>query len=97
MSGATPLSSGAAEAKAYSAAMLMREGDQVAALAANHPGVFDALKALTRLPLVPAGGSIPIVREGRVVGAVGVSGAPEDIDASCAGAGVAALHDERPA
>lgn len=37
------------------------------------------------------GGGVPIVVDGRPIGAVGVSGGSEDDDRACAGAGLAAL------
>ena len=37
------------------------------------------------------GGGLPIVEDGAVIGAIGVSGGSEDDDRACAGAGVAAV------
>ncbi|MFL5799639.1 MAG: GlcG/HbpS family heme-binding protein [Actinomycetota bacterium] len=36
------------------------------------------------------GGGLPIMRDGRLIGAVGVSGAAADVDESCAAAGIEA-------
>ncbi len=40
---------------------------------------------------MPVEGGIPIVADGKIIGAIGVSGAPSNEDAQCATAGIAAL------
>ena len=52
---------------------------------------FESVDGLTRLPLIPADGSV-VIRDGdRVLGAVGVSGAKPEEDRECAEAGIAAV------
>lgn len=56
----------------------------------------DALKggrqAILRLPgAIPVEGGVPIVVDGQVIGAIGVSGAQSTEDGQCAAAGLAAL------
>ena len=52
---------------------------------------FGQVSQLTRLPLIPADGSVVIRDGGKVLGAVGVSGAKPEEDRECADAGVAAI------
>ena len=88
MDGAIPLSPQVAEAKAVGAAMLHRDGASLAELAKDRPGFFAVADRLTRVPIVPGLGSVLIRREGRVVGAVGVSGGRPEQDLECAEAGI---------
>lgn len=87
LDGAAPLSSHIAPAKAHTAALGRREtksyedvinGGRTSFLSA--PGVHGLLE-----------GGVPVVRDGQVIGAVGVSGVKSNEDAQVAKAGVAAL------
>ena len=80
MDGATPLSPQIAEAKAVGAAMLHRDGANLAQLAKDRPGFFSVADRLVRVPLVPGLGSLLIKEDGNVVGALGVSGGSPDQD-----------------
>src|ERR1700704_3977373 len=91
MDGAIPLSPQLAEAKAVGAAMFGRDGEALAKMAQDRPGFFSAADRLVRLPLIPGLGSALINDDGRVIGAVGVSGGRPDQDLECALAGL----DER--
>lgn len=88
MDGALPLSPQVAEAKAVGAAMLFRDGAALAELARDRPGFFSVADRLTRVPIVPGLGSVVIRRDGRVLGAVGVSGGRPEQDLECAEAGL---------
>jgi glc operon protein GlcG len=88
MDGAPPLSPQVAEAKAVGAAMLYRDGDGLADLAKDRPGFFSAADRLVRVPIVPGLGSLLIRRDGKVLGAVGVSGGKPEQDLECAQAGL---------
>jgi uncharacterized protein GlcG (DUF336 family) len=90
MDGAPPLSPQVAEAKAVGAAMLYRDGASLADLAKDRPGFFAAADRLVRVPIVPGLGSVLIRRDGRILGAVGVSGGKPDQDLECAEAGLSA-------
>ena len=94
MDGAPPLSAQIAEAKAAGAAVWHRDGDALAAVQDSRGAFFASVTALTRLPLIPADGSVLIRAGGRVLGAVGVSGARPEEDRACAEAGVAAALAE---
>ena len=92
MDGAPPLSPQIAEAKAVGAALFHRDGASIAQLAQDRPDFYKAVDRLARLPLIPGHGSMPIKRDGRIVGAVGVSGARPEQDLECAESGVASLQ-----
>lgn len=91
MDGAPPLSPQIAEAKAVGAAMLYRDGQALADLARDRPGFFGVADRLVRVPIVPGLGSLLVKREGRVLGAVGVSGGKPEQDLECAEAGVSGV------
>jgi len=90
MDGAPPLGPQVAEAKAVGAAMLHRDGASLGDLAKDRPGFFSVVDRLVRVPIVPGLGSVLIKRDGRVLGAVGVSGGRPEQDLECAEAGVSA-------
>jgi glc operon protein GlcG len=90
MDGAPAISAQVAEAKAVGAAMLHRDGQSLADLAKDRPGFFSVVDRLVRVPIVPGLGSTLLRRDGRVIGAVGVSGGKPDQDLECAEAGVSA-------
>jgi uncharacterized protein GlcG (DUF336 family) len=77
MEGATPPILTFAEDKAYAERMAAR------------PSLVLGLS--TRQRLLPWGGGLPVVHEGKVTGGVGVSGATEPEDTACAEAGLRAL------
>ena len=91
MDGAPPLSPQVAEAKAVGAAMLYRDGAGLADLAKERPGFFSVVDRLVRVPIVPGLGSVLIRRDGKVLGAVGVSGGKPEQDLDCAQAGVSSI------
>jgi glc operon protein GlcG len=88
MDGATPLSPQIAEAKAVGAAMLNRDGAGLAELAKDRPGFFNVADRMVRVPIVAGLGSVLIKRDGKVLGAVGVSGGRPEQDLQCAEAGL---------
>src|SRR6266705_1797989 len=88
MDGAPPLSPQVAEAKAVGAAMLYRDGAGLAELAKDRPGFFSVADRLVRVPIVPGLGSVLIRRDGKVLGAAGVSGGRPEQDLECAEAGL---------
>jgi uncharacterized protein GlcG (DUF336 family) len=88
MDGAPPLSPQIAEAKAVGAAMLNRDGAGLAELAKDRPGFFSVADRMVRVPIVPGLGSVLIKRDGKVLGAVGVSGGRPEQDLECAEAGL---------
>jgi uncharacterized protein GlcG (DUF336 family) len=90
MDGAPPLTPQIAEAKAVGAAMMHRDGASLAELAKDRPGFFSVADRLVRVPIVPGLGSVLIRRDGKVLGAVGISGGRPEQDLECAEAGLSA-------
>ncbi|HKW70153.1 MAG TPA: heme-binding protein [Candidatus Dormibacteraeota bacterium] len=88
MEDALPISPQVAEAKAVGAAMLHRDGASLAELAKDRPGFFSVVDRLVRVPIVPGLGSALIRRDGKVLGAIGVSGGRPEQDLECAEAGL---------
>jgi uncharacterized protein GlcG (DUF336 family) len=74
---------------AYTAGLFKRTGEDMETLPSR--GWFHALCAARGGKIVVALGCLPIRRGDEVIGAVGVSGAPDAIDLEVAQAGVAAL------
>jgi glc operon protein GlcG len=91
MDGAPPLSPQIAEAKAVGAAMLNRDGAGLADLAKDRPGFFSVADRMVRVPIVPGLGSVLIKRDGKGLGAVGVSGGRPEQDLECAEAGLSSV------
>jgi uncharacterized protein GlcG (DUF336 family) len=92
MDGSHSLSPQLAEAKAVGAAMLHRDGAALADVYKDRPGFFNVADRLVRMPIVPGLGSVLIKRDGKVDGAIGVSGAKPEEDLQCAEAGLASIH-----
>lgn len=92
MDGSHSLSPQLAESKAVGAAMLHRDGAALADVYKDRPGFFNVADRLVRMPIVPGLGSVLIKRDGRVEGAIGVSGAKPEEDLQCAEAGLASIH-----
>ncbi|EME14770.1 hypothetical protein G419_25127 [Rhodococcus triatomae BKS 15-14] len=82
---------GVARAKAATAALMGAASGDLAGLRAAHPDLLDLIGAQTTQPMTTLAGGVPVRLDGRVVGAIGVSGADPDEDVSFARAGIAAL------
>jgi uncharacterized protein GlcG (DUF336 family) len=80
-----------AKDKAYTAAVFGMPTDDLAASFKDHPVLQNGIAL--RPGVVLFGGGLPIVEDGAVIGAVGVSGGTEDDDRACARAGVAAAFE----
>lgn len=91
MDGAPPLSAQIAESKAVGAALWHRDGESLASVQRDRPAFFQAVGRLVRMPIIPGLGSTLIRRDGKVLGAVGVSGGAPEQDLDCAQAGLKAL------
>jgi uncharacterized protein GlcG (DUF336 family) len=91
MDGAPPLSAQIAESKAVAAAVWHRDGESLASVQRDRPAFFEAVDRLVRMPIIPGLGSVLIRRDGKVLGAVGVSGALPEQDLDCAQAGLPTL------
>jgi uncharacterized protein GlcG (DUF336 family) len=92
MDGAPKLSVQIAQDKAYTAAAFSMATHEWFEFIKNDPPL---LHGITHTPrLVVFGGGFPIVLEGELVGAIGVSGAHYSQDMECARAGLAAIGAE---
>ena len=78
-------------AKASGALALGVSSRVIGEMAIDRPTFINAAAGLNPAGIVPAAGGVLIEREGRVVGAVGVTGDLSDNDEKCALAGIAAL------
>jgi glc operon protein GlcG len=77
--------------KALTAASSGMATDEFGAFAANEPAVLAAISAKPGFNVLPGG--LPIVVDGFTAGAIGVAGAPGQIERAIAEAGIAALGD----
>lgn len=76
--------------KAYTVATFAgRPSSQWAAAMESRPAVITGLNKMPRFSVL--GGGVPLVVDGQVVGAIGVSGASSEQDVECAEAGAAAI------
>jgi glc operon protein GlcG len=77
-------------AKAAAAVAFKRPTAEMIDLAKQYPTFWPSLPALSRGELLPSIGAVPVVKDGRVIGAVGCGGGTGEQDHECASAGVAA-------
>lgn len=64
---------------------------KIGEMAAERPSFITALGPLAPNGLIPAAGGIPVFINGRIIGAIGVTGDTSDNDELCALAGLAAV------
>lgn len=76
-------------AKASGALGLGVSSRKIADMAAERPTFVASLASLSPQGIVPAAGGVIVMRDGEIVGAVGVTGDTSDNDESCALAGIA--------
>ncbi len=91
--GAFSASIGIAKDKAYTAAVFGASTDDLSSALINNPVLHHGIAL--RPGVVLFGGGLPLVDNGVVVGAIGVSGGSEEDDRDCAKAGAAALSSFR--
>lgn len=77
-------------AKASGALGLGVSSRKIADMAAERPTFVASLASLAPQGIVPAAGGVIVMRDGEIVGAVGVTGDTSDNDEACALAGVSA-------
>jgi uncharacterized protein GlcG (DUF336 family) len=95
--GASPGRFEIARGKAYGAVMMGLPGSDLKARAEAQPYFMAALNGAYHGKLVPVPGGVLVVREGAIVGAVGVTGDTSDNDAAVAVAGIEAAGFEAQA
>ena len=83
-----------AQAKAFTAATFRRPSAAVEDFAEQRPDLFQSLTQLIDEPMLLAGGGLPIIIEGILLGGVGASGGTEAEDIDCAQVGLDAIGAE---
>lgn len=94
MDGARWMTAGIAQSKAFTAATFKRSSKEVGELAQARPQLIDNVINIVGRPLLLAGGGLPLIVDGELIGGVGASGGTEDEDVECAQAGLAAIGAE---
>jgi glc operon protein GlcG len=77
--------------KAMTAAFSGLPTDEFGAFAAKEPTVLAAINSKPGFNVLPGG--VPIVVDGRTAGAIGVAGAPPEVERAIAEAGISALGE----
>jgi glc operon protein GlcG len=80
-----------ARGKAVAAAAFRRSTKELVELQKTNAPFWNALPSLVPGEILPTTGAVPIVRESRVIGAIGCGGASPEQDHECALAGAAAV------
>ncbi len=91
MDGARWMTAQVAQAKAFTAVTFRRSSAAVEELAEQRPDLFKSLVTLIDRPLLLAGGGLPVIVNGELLGGVGASGGTEDQDIDCAEVGLNAI------
>ncbi len=94
MDGARWMTTQVAQAKAFTAATFRRPSAAVEELAEQRPDLFQSLTQLIDEPMLLAGGGLPIIIDGILLGGVGASGGTEAEDIDCAQVGLDAIGAE---
>ena len=83
-----------AHSKALTAASFGRPSASVDEFAKTRPQLFKSVQELMGEPLLPAGGGLPILVNGKLLGGVGASGGTEAEDIEAAQAGLDAIETD---
>jgi uncharacterized protein GlcG (DUF336 family) len=94
MDGARWLTAGVAQSKAFTSVTFRRRSKEVEEMAQKRPQLFESVSAVVGKPLLLAGGGLPLIVKGELLGGVGASGGTEEQDEECAKAGLAAIGAE---
>ncbi len=89
--GAGFLSTETARAKAVAAAAFRRPTKELGEMALKGSAFWAAAPTVLRGEALPSIGAVPIVKAGRVIGAIGCGGGTGEQDDECAAAGAAAV------
>ena len=78
-------------AKAVAAAAFKRATVEMVAMRKGNPAFWESIPGVSRGEALPSSGGVPVMLEGRVVGAVGCGGGTPEQDHQCATVGAAAV------
>jgi len=87
---------GLARNKAQTSVAMGQDTFDTAAMGAQHAGLLDLISDQLPFRLAILGGGIVVLSGDQVIGGVGVSGASQEDDVTCAQAGVASWRSENP-
>jgi uncharacterized protein GlcG (DUF336 family) len=90
MDGASSRNVRFAEAKAFASAQYRQTTERLGALAKDRPDRYFGIMNMYGSKVYLVGGGVPLARDGKLVGAVGVAGLPEGEDEKACRAGIAA-------
>ncbi len=91
MDEASPVTVEVAIAKAANSAFARRDGDSFVTMQRDRPAILEAFGQFLPRPVIPGLGGVVSRKQGRVVGAVGVSGGTAEQDLACAEAALKVL------
>jgi uncharacterized protein GlcG (DUF336 family) len=94
--GAGPLSPEIAIAKAVAAVSFRRSTKEMGELHKANPAFWGSVAAVSGGRALPSAGAVPMLRNGRVIGAIGCSGGSGEQDHMCAEAGAGAVAGSFP-
>jgi uncharacterized protein GlcG (DUF336 family) len=86
-----------AHGKAFAAAIYRQTTQSLSEIAKTRPDRYFGMMNMYPGQIYLVGGGVPIERDGKLIGAVGVAGLPEFVDEKSARAGIAAWEKARPA
>jgi uncharacterized protein GlcG (DUF336 family) len=94
MDEASPVSVDVAISKAVNASIMRLDGSAIVAIQRDRPGDLETLSQSVPRPMVVGLGARLISKDGRFMGALGISGASAEQDEECALAGLKALTQD---
>lgn len=94
MDNARWLNTRVAQSKALTSVTFKRPSAEVGEWTKTRPQLWESLTDIVGQPLLPAGGGLPLIIKGELLGGVGVSGGTEAQDVECARAGLDAIGAE---
>ena len=92
--GAGPFSTDTSKAKAVAAVAFRRPTKDMLEMHKSSPLFWNSISSVLRGDALPSIGAVPIVSNGRVIGAIGCGGGTGEQDHLCAEAGAAALLEK---
>jgi len=95
MDGTSPSNMHFAEGKAFASAMLRQTTEALGELAKSRPDRYFGIMNMYPGRVYLVGGGVPLVVDGKLVGAVGVAGLPQGVDEKAGRAGIAAWEKMR--